>query len=331
MLRVIDTSSHKEGIDLSVLDIDGIYTRATYANYEVDSACDNIVEQAKAKNIPWGVYHFACNHLSGALEQADFFVDNCLGYIGKGLLILDWERENNDTSDIAWALTWLRRVYDRTGVKPLIYMPESIVNENDWSPVIAEDYGLIVANTYDGQPTHNFEYTTDGPSPTWGNAGNIMWQFSFRGQIDGYNGDLDCNWFYGDRNTWNAYARANSNTPVVVTPTPESVVVLPTPVSVTTPAPVVIPEPIQTTEAPEPIDVPVVTPVATPTPVIEPSVMAQSNLFMTFLYSLLSRKFIAAIILAYGLYQQKLYQEAVVTLIAYFTANVYESTKTPKA
>jgi hypothetical protein len=39
----------------------------------------------------WGVYHFGTNNITDAVTEANFFVDNCVGYVGKGLLMLDNE------------------------------------------------------------------------------------------------------------------------------------------------------------------------------------------------------------------------------------------------
>ena len=62
-----------------------------------------------------------------------------------------------------------------------------------------------------------------------------MWQWTSSGRLDGYGGNLDCNVFYGDADSWRAYARkAVAPPPVVVPPVVvPPVVVPPTP----TPAP----------------------------------------------------------------------------------------------
>jgi len=262
MLRIIDTSNWKADINLSQVSIDGVYTRATYGTSQVDPSCDQIVQQAINLGKVWGVYHFACSNFSDAVTQANFFVDNCLGYVGKGMLVLDWERENNDVSNVGWALEWLRHVYARTGVRPLIYMSQSVLNEADWSPVSHEDYGLIVANYWWNYDRIN-DFGADAfpnPQVNWVapngvNVQNVMWQFTSSGYLSGYGGALDCNWFYGDVAMWNAYA----NVLTVPVPAPEQ----------TTPAP--SPDPTPVVE-PEPIPAPVPDPVVVPEPVPEPVV-----------------------------------------------------------
>ena len=60
--------------------------------------------------------------------------------LGEAVLVLDWEVEA--TWNVAWAKQWLDRVYEKTGVKPMIYMSGAVITGNDWSSVVAGDYGL---------------------------------------------------------------------------------------------------------------------------------------------------------------------------------------------
>ena len=39
-----------------------------------------------------------------------------------------------------------------------------------------------------------------------------MWQWTSSGRLNGYNGNLDCNVFYGDRSTWDAYVGKSTST-----------------------------------------------------------------------------------------------------------------------
>lgn len=263
MLRIIDTSVWKGDIVNTDVDIDGLYTKATEGTYYVDSTCDSIVQWAKNRGKKWGVYHFATNRVSDPVTEANFFVDNCLGYIGEGMIILDYENYHwsdgtfaNDANDVGWAKQWLDHVFARTGVRPLIYMSLSVVTSNDWSSVIAGNYGLICAAYLDNNnPISNWAMDANrDPNPHWDGAINdVMWQFTSTGRLNGYGGNLDCNYFYGTTDTWDAYARVLGNAPAPQpTPTPD-----PTPA----PQPEPTPEP-----TPDPIPVPSPTPEPTPTP-----------------------------------------------------------------
>jgi GH25 family lysozyme M1 (1,4-beta-N-acetylmuramidase) len=244
----IDTSHWKADLNEAAVNIDFIYTKATEGNYYVDDACDGKVQQAISLGKKWGVYHFATNKLTDPITEADYFVDNCQGYIGHGILMLDNEHyvdKNgnllNDPHDVAWAKAWLDHVYARTGVKPIIYMSESVVNEADWSSVIDADYGFWkAAYPLNSAPIHNYQIdlSLDDNTP-WGAVGNIGWQFTSSGYLDGYGGNLDCNVFYGDGGTWDAYAAvhgaAPAPTPPPADPTPPTPPADPTPPPADTP------------------------------------------------------------------------------------------------
>lgn len=267
MLRTIDTSNWKADIVNTNVDIDAVYTKATEGNYYVDPSCDPIVQWAIARGKKWGVYHFGTNRITDAVTEANFFVDNCIGYIRKGMIILDNEtyRWSNgtlahDAYDVGWALRWCRQVYARTGVKAPIYMSLSVAQGADWSPVINEGYGLIVAAYIDDAAViRNFQMDPNRcPNIAWdGVVGAMMWQFTSSGILDGYGGRLDCNFFFGDERAWDAYAGIQAPAPVPVptpqptpAPTPD-----PTPAPVPTPVdpqPVPLPEPTQPTPDPIP-------------------------------------------------------------------------------
>lgn len=251
----IDTSHWKGDIDLANVRADFVWTKATEGNYYIDDVCDKIVQQAISLNKKWGVYHFGTNLITGPETEADYFVDNCEGYIGKGILVLDNENyywsdgtHAHDPYNVGWALAWLNHVFARTGVKPLIYMSLAVVNGADWSPVINAGYGLIVAAYVDNYvpiPNYQMDFNRD-PNPRWdGVVGNVMWQFTSTGRLDGYSGNLDCNVFYGDGTTWNNYAVAKPVTiPVPSVPEPPTPQPTPEPTTTPTPDPVPIPTPI---------------------------------------------------------------------------------------
>lgn len=257
MLRVIDTSSWKGDIVNTNVDIDAVYTKATEGNYYVDDSCDPIVEWAKKRGKKWGIYHFATNRITDAITEANFFVDNVLGYIGHGMLILDnesyrWSNGTlaNDPLNVGWVLAWCRQVYARTGVKAPIYMSLSVIQGADWSPVINEGYGLICAAYVDNNTVisnWNMDANRD-PNPRWdGVVNDFMWQFTSTGRLDGYGGNLDCNFAYVDAAGWDAYAGIKK--PDAPAPTPEPI---PTPQTIPPEQqPLPIPEP--TTPPTEPI------------------------------------------------------------------------------
>lgn len=230
MLKGIDISNHQRGIDLSKIDCDFIIIKATEGKSFVDPSCDRFFQQALSLGKKLGIYHFANNSDNTPEQEADWFINNTKGYIGKAIPVLDWE--DNVKSDVAWALKWLQLVEKSYGCKPLIYMSESTVNSYDWSSVANANYGLWVAKYRDKNADYNYDMSMAGRNPAvnyW--KFYALWQWTSSGRLDGYNGNLDCNVFYGDKEAWDKYIEneipphEENNTDTVVTPPVESATV----------------------------------------------------------------------------------------------------------
>lgn len=230
MLKGIDISNHQAGIDLGKIDADFVIVKATEGKSYVDPYCDIFFQKALSLGKKLGIYHFANNPSNSAQQEADWFIQNTRGYIGKAIPILDWE--SKDTSNVAWANEWLDRVSEAYGCKPMIYMSESVVNSYDWSSVVNSDYGLWVAKYRDMNADYNYDMSNAGNKPSvnhW--KFYTIWQWTSVGRLDGYNGNLDCNVFYGDNEAWNSYIgnktpvlEENNTTPVVTPPVQSSTI-----------------------------------------------------------------------------------------------------------
>lgn len=230
MLKGIDVSNHQRGMDLSKVDCDFVIIKATEGKSYVDPSCDTFFQQALSLGKKLGVYHFANNSDNTPEQEADWFVNNTKGYIGKAIPVLDWE--DNVKSDVAWALKWLQLVEQAYGCKPLIYMSESTVNSYNWSSVANANYGLWVAKYRDKSADYNYDMSMAGRNPAvnyW--KFYALWQWTDVGRLDGYNGNLDCDVFYGDKAAWDKYIgnetptlEENNTTPVVTAPAESSAV-----------------------------------------------------------------------------------------------------------
>lgn len=196
-MQGIDISGWQAGIDLSRVPCDFAIVKATQGVTFVSGSCDTQVQQAIGLGKPFGFYHYADG--SGAQAEADFFIDNCSGYFGKGIPCIDWESAQNG----AWGNTgYLRqlvqRVIDRTGVKPLIYASQGSF---PWDVARALDCGAWVAQYADDRPTGY----QDAP---WNEGAYqcAIRQYSSHGRLDGYAGDLDLDKAYMDADAWARYA-----------------------------------------------------------------------------------------------------------------------------
>ena len=220
-LKGIDISNHQRGLDLSKIDCDFVIIKATEGKSYVDKSCDGFFQQALSLGKKLGVYHFANNSDNTAQQEADWFIQNTRGYIGKAIPVLDWE--DNVTDNVPWALEWLQRVEQAYGCKPLIYMSESVVNRHDWSPVANANYGIWVAKYRDNLPDYNYDMSKAGNMPSikyWSTI--ALWQWTSTGRLNGWNGNLDCNVFYGDAAALDKYVGTGSETIAPSNPVPST-------------------------------------------------------------------------------------------------------------
>lgn len=202
-LNGYDISNHQRGLNVFAVPGDFVIAKATEGTTFVDRYCDGFVQAAFKAGKLVGVYHFASGTSSGAAEAA-FFVKNIKGYIGKAMLILDWEASAIKRGP-GYAKDFLDTVYKQTGVRPVIYMSQSTCTAYNWAAVNAANYGLWVAAYYYGYK--KIGYTPNCPRKgslgAFGSA--MMYQYTSSGRLSGYSGNLDLDVFYGDRNAWAKY------------------------------------------------------------------------------------------------------------------------------
>lgn len=195
----IDISNWQNGINLDAVPYDFIIAKATQGKTYVSPDCARQVEQARARGKLFGVYHYIDG--SGAIGEADFFIDNIKNWVGEGMLCLDWESNQNS----AWGNeNYLRqvaqRVIDRTGIPPVIYVQQSrmaqvkpIADALNCALWIAQ-YANMNATGYQDAPWNEGAYSC------------AIRQYSSCGRLSGYSGNLDLNKAYMDAAAWKKYA-----------------------------------------------------------------------------------------------------------------------------
>lgn len=209
MLRGIDISNHQAGLDLTQIDFDFVVIKATEGIGFVDRYCDGFYQTAKKMNKLIGFYHFG-RPTNDPIREARFFYENTKNYFGEAVPVLDIEIHHSNL--VEWCRQFLNEIIQLTGIKPMIYMSEQSFNwRYDWTPVVKLDCGLWVAKYRDGYADYNYDMSNAGsvPQVKWWN-GYAMWQWTSNGRLNGYNGNLDCDVFYGDANAWKAYATSKS-------------------------------------------------------------------------------------------------------------------------
>lgn len=204
-MKGIDISHYQSNIDLSKVECDFVICKATEGVSFIDKTFEKFMQKAEYLGKCTGFYHFARPENNDAVKEAQFFYKHTKDYIGRGIPVLDWE--SSGKSNVAWALKWLNEVYNLTGVKPMIYMSQSVTKEYNWKSVADAGYTLWVAKYKDYKTDKNYDMTNAGSKPVVGYWPTItMWQWTDAGRLDGYSGNLDCNIFYGDKAAWNKIA-----------------------------------------------------------------------------------------------------------------------------
>lgn len=208
VLRGIDISSWQANIDVSKISGDFVIVKATEGVNYVNPYCDSRYQLAKKSGKLLGVYHYAKNGNPEA--EATYFFENIKGYIGEAILFLDYEEEVSANSP-SWCLQFLTHLDKLTnGVKGMLYTYQSLLNSQNWQSIRDADYGLWFAAYGANLPEKGYKSL---PAPTvnyWGTP--AIYQYSSKTRLDGYSNDLDANIFYGDKESWTAYAKGTRTT-----------------------------------------------------------------------------------------------------------------------
>lgn len=201
----IDISNWQAGINLAAVPADFVIAKATQGTGYVSPDCARQVEQARQVGKRFGVYHYVSG--GNAVAEANYFVDNCVNWIGKGLFCIDWEsNENSAWGNEGYLEQVVAQVKARTGIPPLIYSSAAY-----YAQVAAvanrQNCGLWIAQYANMNPT--------GYQSTPWNEGAyacVIRQYSSTGRLPGYGGNLDLNKFYGDGATYDKYVTGGGNT-----------------------------------------------------------------------------------------------------------------------
>ena len=205
-LNGIDIASYQAGLDFSKVPCDFAIIKATQGTGYTNPDCVRAVEQAMSLGKGVGVYHYISG--GNAVAEADFFINSILNWIGKVMICLDWELDQNSAwGDESYLEQVINQVIARTGVPPMIYAPASRYNQ------VAEvakrhNCGLWIAQYADMNPT--------GYQNTPWNEGAYtcaIRQYSGFGRLNGWNGDLDLDKFYGSLDDFWKYYGSSSSAP----------------------------------------------------------------------------------------------------------------------
>lgn len=184
MLKGIDVSNWQKSMNFNHYDF--VIMKATEGNGYIDKMMKTHL--SNIGNKLYGFYHYARPDLGNtAEEEADFFVSQIKPHIGKAMFALDWEG-NSVNYSTSWALAWLKRVFEKTGVRPLLYISASQEWSGNYIQIMKENYGLWVAHWGVKSPVIKYW-------KLW-----ALWQYS--------GSPLDSDYFNGTRDQFLKYCKS---------------------------------------------------------------------------------------------------------------------------
>jgi len=207
----IDVSGWQPRNITALVPYDFAIIKATEGTNYVSPACDQQYQLAKSKGKGLGVYHFASG--VDAVAEADHFVNSVQGYLGEAILVLDYEA-NAVNRGREWVRTFVRRIKERTQVPPVIYASTSVISSQQLDKLaVEEDCGIWAANYGANNPTGYVKADQMN--------GSVIRQYTSKGRLDGYGGDLDLNYSILTLEQWKKYALGKRGGAPAPTPAPE--------------------------------------------------------------------------------------------------------------
>jgi lysozyme len=165
-----------------------VFAKATQGRWSNDSKYTSYRSGARSQGIKFGAYHYAEPDLSyhDALAEANHYVRVAALHSGNLLPVLDLESAGRLTRSqlITWVKTWVKRVYARTGMKPMIYTSSWF-----WKYHMAN--ATWFANNGYRLWIPSWGTSPNEPASNWGGRGWSFWQYSSCGHVSGIRGCVD--------------------------------------------------------------------------------------------------------------------------------------------
>ena len=203
----IDISGWQKGINLEKVACDFVIIKATQGATIKSNDFKRQIEQALSLGKKVGCYHYAGG--GGVEAEVKNFLDTVKPYLGKIILVLDWEgQQNPNFGNCTYAIDWLAAVKAQTGVTPFIYMSKSYCRQ--WASqfaAIAKEVPLWCAEYANNNPTGYQEnpWTDSKGFGPWGN-GCAIYQYSSHGRLNGWASNLDLDKAFITPEQWDTYA-----------------------------------------------------------------------------------------------------------------------------
>ncbi len=189
----IDVSHYQGDIDWNKVYQDGkifAWAKATESTTYVDDYFTQNMENGHAAGLYMGAYHFARPNTpvkDDAIAEADHFVNVIMPYIKDGYLVPALDLENGSyigwDNLSAWVNYFCGEVYNKTGVKPIVYTAPYYAKYLAFS---VTQWDLWIAN-------YDVSSPDTGIWDFWS-----FWQYSDSGSVNGVSGNVDLDIYNGN-------------------------------------------------------------------------------------------------------------------------------------
>jgi GH25 family lysozyme M1 (1,4-beta-N-acetylmuramidase) len=199
-LEGIDISHWQGTIDWAKVRAAGkkfAYIKASEHTSFVDDKYATNRSRAKSAGLKVGAYHFARPDLgtTDAYAEADHFIRTADWTSGELRPVLDLEVTGGLSSSAlqTWVKAFLQRIYDRTGVRAVIYVSPSFwstkMGNSTWFAKNGYDVLWIAHWTTANSPSV--------PAESWGGKSWTFWQYTSDGSVPGISGRVDLDRYNG--------------------------------------------------------------------------------------------------------------------------------------
>jgi GH25 family lysozyme M1 (1,4-beta-N-acetylmuramidase) len=199
-LEGIDVSHWQGTIDWAKVRAAGkrfAYIKASEHTSFVDDKYQTNRSRAKSAGVKVGAYHFARPDIgtSDAYAEADHFIETADWTSGELRPVLDLEDTGGLSSSAlqTWVKAFVQRIYDRTGVRAVIYVSPSFwtnkMGNSTWFAKNGYDVLWIAHWTTAKSPSV--------PAESWGGKSWTFWQYTSDGSVPGISGRVDLDRYNG--------------------------------------------------------------------------------------------------------------------------------------
>lgn len=211
-----DVAVYQKNLDIANTPGGFVFVKATQGTWYQSPTFVSQYKAAVDSGKLVGIYHYSEG--SDYIKEVDFYLSVVGDRLGNAVLALDEEGTSNPifgtSKMVSYVTNWMREVYKRTGIKPILYMSKNVFRSYNWSALKNEGYKIWVAQ-YASNDTTGYQSEPWTDDKGWGafdTSDVAIYQYSSKGRIGGYGANLDLDKAFVDKAEWMSMAGAKTPT-----------------------------------------------------------------------------------------------------------------------